>query len=140
MTNDLKYPTITATISILEKIGVNPSTRFDEYDQDYEYTSCRLEELEEYLVLYEKKDTSDQEKRVLGCFLLECNNEYIWLNNSTHFTFDKVMNLLHNDINIHENELAYWSNTEDSNEENWWGIARFILDWRIRYKQSTSSK
>lgn len=134
MTDELKYPSINATISVLKKLSITPSTRINEYDQDFEYTSCRIEEIDDYLALYQKNDTSDQEKRVLGCFLLECHNEYIGSNNSTHYAFNQVMNLLHHDIEIHETELAYWGNTEDPNKEHWWAITRFILEWENNHK------
>lgn len=126
----LKYPKMDAATNVFEKLGVDASTRFDEKDQDFEYTSCRLEETEQYLDLYKQESTSESEKRVLGCFLFECLNEYVQNNDKQHELFKEVMHLLHRDEDIHETEIEYWTNTEEPNEENWWPITNYILRWK----------
>ena len=130
MIEELKYPQMDAAASIFKKLGIDPSTRFDEFDQDFEYTSCKLEELESYLSLYEKGSTSDLEKRVLGCFFLECLNEYIHNNNQTHEFHQKIIEILENDISIHKSELEYWASSESENQEDWWPISEYILKWK----------
>lgn len=130
MNDDLKYPRVEAVRSILTKIGVDPSSRFDALDQDYEYTTCKLEELELYADLYERPDTSVYEKRVLGCYFLECLNEFSQMNNCEHLIQNKVLRLIHSDIEIHATELAYWSDTSDADQENWWPITKSLISWK----------
>ena len=114
---DLKYPTLEATKSVLTKVGINPDTRIGQFDQDYQYTSCKLQELEKYFSLYQLSDTTDQEKRVLGCYFLECLNEHVGASEKAHFLQNRIFQLLHQDIYIHKTELEYWGNTEDPDEE-----------------------
>lgn len=116
-------------MSVLEKIGITPSSRLDRYDQDPEYTTCRLEEIEKYIELYKKPDTSIYEKRVLGCYFLECMNEYIQAENTSHLLQEEAFSLLHSDIDIHESEIAYWSDTSDPNKVHWWPIAETLAQW-----------
>ncbi len=130
MREDLRYPSRDAVASILIKIGIDPSSRYDEHDQDYEYTTCKLDELEEYVSLYAKSDTTIFEKRVLGCYFLECLNEHIQMYEKEHHAQKRVFNLLHSDIEIHETELAYWADTSDPNEENWWPITKALVEWQ----------
>ena len=127
---DFKYPRLDAANKILERLGVDPSTRIDEQDQDFEYTSCIVEETEQYLDLYKQESISEAEKRVLGCFLFECLNEYVHSNDKEHKLFKEIMYLLYSDEHIHKTEIEYWTNTEDPDEENWWPITSYILRWK----------
>ena len=130
MRSDLKYPTLKAVYSVLEKLGVDPGTRYSEQDQDYEYTTCVLEELEQYIDLYTQPETTDEEKRLLGCYFLECLNEHIGNYGEKHIMQNFAFELLNSDIEIHETEWEYWSTTPDSNEENWWHITKHIREWK----------
>lgn len=126
MRENLKYPKIEAVKSVFKKIGVDPATRYYEYDQDYEYTTCKLEELEQYIDLYKKEDTTVFEKRLLGCYLLECLNDYFKNNGISHPMQAHAFELLHSDNQIHESELEYWTNIADPDEDNWWPITKEI--------------
>jgi len=127
---DLKYPRMDAATRIFEKLGVEASTRFDENDQDFEYTSCRVEEIEQYLNLYNQDSTTEQERRVLGCFLFEGLNEYVQNHAKEHELFEEVMRILYRDEYIHETEIEYWTNIEEKDEESWWPITHYILRWK----------
>jgi len=129
MRDDLKYPSIDAVKSVLIKSGIDLSTR-DLDCQDYEYTTCKLEELDDYISLYNQNDTSIYEKRVLGCYFLECLNEYVQINNKEHPLQNAAFKLLHSDIEIHETELAYWTDTAGRNEQDWWSITKYLLKWQ----------
>ena len=131
MRDDLKYPSTEAVISVLTKLGINPESRHMDC-QDIEYTSCKLDELEAYIELYEKNDTSIYEKRVLGCYFLQCLHEYIGIYNQEHSLQNKAFGLLFSDIDIHihKTELEYFSDTTHSpNEDDWWHVTKPILNW-----------
>ena len=128
MQEDLKYPNIEAVKTVLSKIGVDPKTRRLDC-QDYEYTTCLLEELPKYINLYEDNETSKYEKRVLGCYFLECLNEFVSINNNEHPLQEMAFRLLHKDIEIHEGELAYFGKTEGLTEAERWPIAKYLLSW-----------
>ena len=49
------------------------------------------------------------EKRVLGCYMRETLNAYLQLNDGAHSVQAHAFQLLHADSDIHESELAYWS-------------------------------
>jgi len=117
MREDLKYPSIDAVKSVLIKSGVDLSTR-DLDCQDYEYTTCKLEELEKYIDLYKQDETSIFEKRVLGCYFLECLNEHVQINNKEQPLQNIAFKFLYSDIDIHESELAYWTETVGRNEQD----------------------
>ena len=130
MDEQLEYPEFQSAESILKKMGVDPKTRLDENDQDFEYTSCRLDELDKYLDLYLQTDTSEKEKRVLGCFFLQCLNEYVSSRTKSHLNHVKIMELMYRDIRIHKSELDYWTDTKDPDKDNWWPITQYILQWK----------
>lgn len=131
--DSFEFPRLEAIDSVLIKIGVDPKTRYDSVTQDHEYTTCRLEELKDYLELYEKPETTGHEKRVLGCYFLECLNEYVMSSGDGHPWQARVFRLMHQDIHIHASELAYWSNTSEPNPEHWWPITAHLLSWQNTY-------
>ncbi len=127
-TEAYEYPELQAANSVLRKIGIDPSSRIDQSDQDFEYTACDLSELEAYAELYLKSDTSAQEKRVLGCFLLQTLDDHLASTKTIHPKQESIFELLFADIHIHETELEYWSKCGDSPEEEWY-IAPYIRGW-----------
>ena len=129
MRDDLKYPDIDAVKSVLTKIGVDLSTRNLDC-QDYEYTTCKLEELDDYVSLYNQSSTSIYEKRVLGCYFLECLNEYVQINYKEHPLQNVAFKFLYSDADIHKTELEYWTDTEGRNEQEWWPITKYLLNWQ----------
>jgi len=130
MDEQLRYPELRSTESIFRKLGIDPKTRIDEIDQDFQYTSCKLDELDKYVELYLQMDTSQKEKRVLGCFFLECLNEYVSSHTESHLNHARIMELMYRDIEIHKAELEYWTNTEDPEKDNWWPITQYVLQWK----------
>ena len=128
MQEELKYPSKEAVKAVLSKIGVNPETR-DLDCQDYEYTTCLLEELPNYIDLYQGIDTSVLEKRVLGCYFLECLNEFIAIYDKVHPQQNLALELLYSDFEIHKSELAYFGKTEGIREQESWPIAKYLSDW-----------
>ncbi|MES2935956.1 MAG: hypothetical protein V4805_21010 [Pseudomonadota bacterium] len=109
MNDALQYPQIEAMKSVLTKLGIDPSSRYDNKDQDFEYSTCKPAELERYIELYVREDTSAFEKRVLGCYFLACLNHYIQENDGEHPAQQIAFNLLNKDIQIHQTELEYWA-------------------------------
>ncbi|WP_444994750.1 hypothetical protein [Aliikangiella sp. IMCC44359] len=132
ISDDLKYPSLDAVKSVLTKIGVDISSR-DLDCQDYEYTTCKLSELEKYIALYQKNDTSIHEKRVLGCYMMEGLNDYVAKESIPHPLQEQVFEFLHADYHIHQTEIEYRLEIDDLSEDEWWPITKYILEW-----QSTS--
>lgn len=128
--NILRYPDLDATRSVLRKIGVDPSLRIFDGDQDFEYTSCNVNELDDYFEVYMGSQISDQEKRVLGCFFLQCLNDYIGEHDVVHPKQMIIFEILHRDVEIHKFELEYWRDNVDSNEENWWYVTKYLKEWK----------
>ena len=139
MKEKFKYPRLDAAKSVLVKIGVDPATRINLLDQDFEYTSCSLEELSKYINLYEESETSKYEKRVLGCYFLECLNEYVAVNKSEHPLQTTAFGLLSAEPDIHSSELDYWSDTSDHNQEHWWPITKYLIDWENGHNKPMQS-
>ena len=130
MNDEFKYPCRDAARNILRKLGVEPESRFGKGDQDFEYTACEMEELGQYVSLYNRNDTALLEKRVLGCFFMEGLNDYVSTNDSKHPLQDEILTILHRDIKIHHYELDYRTDTEGRKEGEWWPICKYILEWR----------
>jgi hypothetical protein len=122
MDKELRYPDRDAVSSVLVKIGVDPASR-DLDCQDLEYTTCNLDELSKYSELYGQKSTSDKEKRILGCYLLQCLNDYISVNNSENELQSSIFHSLFEDKYIHQSEIEYWS-------EHDWPIAESLQSHR----------
>ncbi len=133
MKDELKYPDIEAVKSVLMKIGIDPVLRLSGLDQDFEYTSCKVEEIEKYIELYGSLDISDKEKRVLGCFLLQSLNDYIGRYGEAHHKQEAAIKYLFKDIEIHRSEVEYWRDEVDVDQNNWWHITGHLK----RYGQCT---
>jgi hypothetical protein len=120
-----------AITSVLNRLGIDPSTRMDERDQDPEYTACRSEEIASYFRLYTEAALDSDERAVLCCFLLEGLNERIRFG-TPHPLQEEILAALFDAGEIHNAELAYWMDTSDPDEENWWPIATALLQHRDR--------
>ncbi|WP_417374579.1 hypothetical protein [Gimesia maris] len=70
MTNQFEYPSEAACRSVLIKLGMHAS-QLDCYPQDWEYLMADETRLSDYIDLYQQSETTDQEKRVLGCFVIQ---------------------------------------------------------------------
>ena len=116
--------------SILKKLGIDEASRIDDGDQDFEYTSCRIEELESYISIYGDKETTDAEKVVLGCFFLECLNDHIAEHNVAHRLQKKAFEILFKDKHLHAEELSYRLENDDGIEEHCWPIRKELLKWQ----------
>ena len=124
MDYELKFPSSTAAASVLQKIGIDPDTR-DMDCQDFEYTSCEMNELSSYYELYHQLTTTALEKRVLGCYLLQSLNDHLDAQGVDHPLQKDAIQLLYKDKIIHRSELDYWA-------ENDWKIATFLnsIHWK----------
>lgn len=126
---DLKFPQLNAAKSVLTKIGVGWESRIDEFDQDFEYSSCRSEELESYIDLYCQQETSIEEKRILGCYMMECLNDHLTKIGTHHEIQGKAFKMLFNDEEVHRQEIQYRLELEDGIEEHGWPIRDELLKW-----------
>jgi len=118
-----------AIVSVLLKIGANPGERLDPFDQDPEYTACRVEELPAYFDLYVHGVTDSSERAVLCCFLMEGLND-LCAQGIIHPLQPAIFDALLDAGEIHASELAYWTNTSDADSENWWPITKHLLEHR----------
>jgi hypothetical protein len=112
--------------SVLRKLGIDPRERMDAFEQDAEYTACRSEEIPLYFSLYRRGTVDADERAVLCCFLLESLNERIQAGDP-HPLQEEIFATLFDAGEIHAAELAYWMDTSDRDEENWWPITRPLL-------------
>jgi hypothetical protein len=112
---------------VLTKVSVDPATRIDAHDQDPEYTSCRREELPAYFRLYQEGSTDPDERAVLCCFMLECLNDFCG-EGTAHHLQESIFDALLEAGDAHAEEIAYWSESDDPDRENWWPIAESILE------------
>ena len=117
-----------AVSSVLSRLRIDPDERFNEEDQDIEYTACRAAEIPDYFRLYTRENVTSDEKDVLCCFLLEGLNESIQVN-APHPLQGKIFEALFS-TDRHAAELAYWMDTSDPNEEHWWPITKALLQYR----------
>ena len=113
---------------MLGRLGIDPCDRLDNADQDAEYTSCRRTEVPEYFRLYREKDLTVDERAVVCCFLLESLNDCIQAG-EPHPLQESIFATLFANREIHSAELEYWMDTSDPDEDNWWPVARPLLDF-----------
>jgi hypothetical protein len=116
---------------VLRRLGIDPQVRFSPLDQDAQYTACRAEELPLYFDLYRSIGVSDEDKRVLCSFLLEGLNEHAM--SGGHILHDVVVHALMDDEELHREELQYWMNTGDPDEDHWWPVTKGLL--RVRQQR-----
>lgn len=111
---------------VLAKLGIDPSERMIEGDQDPEYTSCRAEEIPRYFELYTSGTLAPEEREVLCCFLLQGLNDSIQ-SGEAHPLQTVIFDALFDAEGLHREELAYWMNTSDPDSENWWPITAALV-------------
>jgi hypothetical protein len=112
--------------SVLAKLGIDPRERLTDDCQDPEYTSCRTEELPSYFQLYARGDITSEERQVLCCFLLEGLNDSIQ-SGTPHPLQSSIFDALFDAGDEHRAELAYWMETSDPDQANWWPITAALL-------------
>jgi len=113
-------------LSILDKLEIDKSKLYLGC-QDWEYTLADDKYLKEYIELYRAEETTDLEKRVLGCFIIQSITDLL-PTNITKQEVRKSLAMLARDFEIHKEELEYWSNFEEDNEENWFYVTRYIRE------------
>jgi hypothetical protein len=118
--------------SVLKKLGIDPDQRIGMFDQDPEYTACEAEEIPLYFSLYGSEGLEIGERMVLCCFMLEGLNERIQAGDP-HPLQEQIFKALFDASEIHADELAYWmDNSQSENEDDWWPITRPILEYQAR--------
>lgn len=100
----------------------------DDADQDAEYTSCRRTEAADYFRLYREENLTVDERAVVCCFLLESLNDCIQAG-EPHPLQEPIFAALFANREIHSAELKYWMDTSDLDEDNWWPVARPLLEF-----------
>lgn len=128
MTNELEFPVMKAGSSVLTKLGINSDIRVDPREQDLEYTSCSMDELDEYLVLYNTPAISDPEKRVLGCYLMEGQTTTFLSKSANTPCTILIMDIFHRDYRIHHYEIQYRLKKSGDDPETWWPIGIYRLE------------
>ncbi len=96
-----------------------------------------MEELEQYFDLYGKDDTTIYEKRVLGCYLMEGLNDYVSVHNVKHPLQNRILEVIHVDMEIHQSELDYRILTDDPDEAHCWPIRKYVIEWRLNASHGT---
>lgn len=114
---------------VLRLLGKDPQ-RLAPYSQDAQYLCCRVDELGEYIDLYVKQDTPDSAKHVLCCFMLQCLNSTC---DAGHPLEKRILHTLFQSRELHAEELEYWMDTSEPDEENWWPITRILLEYQRRH-------
>lgn len=127
-----------AIVRVLLKIGADPAERLSPRDQDPEYTACRSEELPAYFELYLHGALDASERAVLCCFLLEGLNDFC-SGGVPHPLQTAIFCALFDAGQLHANELAYWTDTSDSDPNNWWPITKHLLAYRASRSRSAGA-
>ncbi len=113
-----------AILTVLPRLGIDPTERVWESDQDPEYTACRAEEIPQYFQLYLEGELSADERAVLCCFLFEGLNDFA-SNGDAHVLQDEIIDVLVA-TDEHAEEVAYWMCMSEPDPENWWPIAASV--------------
>jgi hypothetical protein len=117
--------------NVLRKLGKNPDERIGPFDQDWEYTSCRVEELADYLALYLQSTTTEGEKRILGCFMIDCLDVQLGVGKE-HPLQNIILEQLFKDREVHRKELDYRMDTSDPDPAHWWCITTTLLQYAAK--------
>ncbi|MEE9336799.1 MAG: hypothetical protein V3U87_01855, partial [Methylococcaceae bacterium] len=132
--NEFKYPDIESCISILDKLGIDKD-KLDLECQDWEYTLADERYLKSYIKLYSNDKTTKLEKRVLGCFIIQCLQDILVEGAKENYVI-KILTMLSKDMEIHKYEFEYWSLLEDENyiehEEDCWHITKLIRTFVVK--------
>lgn len=124
--NQFEFPDEAACRSVLSKLGIDQN-QIHQFGQDYEYILADEKRLSDYISLYGANDTSDLEKRILGCFIIQSIEEKL----PDKIASEEVRShlcLLAKDRCIHQSELEYWSVNEESNEEYVFQITKYVRE------------
>ena len=120
------FPDESACQSILAKLG-RDEKQIALFGQDWEYLLADEVLLPEYTRLYESNETTDLEKRVLGCFIIQSIENRLPNAISAEETRSHLR-LLWKDRQIHQSEFVYWSVNEEEKEEHMFLITKYIRE------------
>jgi hypothetical protein len=115
-----------AIVTVLARVSVDPRERIDDSDQDPEYTACRSDEVDTYFAIYQDEGVDTHECAVLCCFLLQSLNDLIHTERP-HPRQHEILSAIF-ESGLHSQELAYWMDTSDPDQENWWPITTVLLE------------
>ncbi|WP_298864957.1 hypothetical protein [uncultured Gimesia sp.] len=124
--NQFEFPDAATGRSLLQKLG-KEEVQFELFGQDWEYILADEVLLPEYIRLYESNETTDQEKRVLGCFIIQSIENKL----PDKISAEKArshLRLLCKDRHIHQSEIEYWSVVEENDEEHMFQVTKYIRE------------
>ncbi len=126
-----EYPQAEACRSIFNKLEMDFGLLNLEC-QDWQYTLADDKFLENYLELYQRDDTTDFEKRVLGCFIIQ-SLEDILIRGKEQYDINRILKMLSKDMEIHQTEFEYWGLLDDKhyleNIKDCWKITKYIRNF-----------
>lgn len=116
-----RYPTAAAIDSLARRFGLPNGPNM----QDWSWEVAGAGRLDEFLAAYENGGLDDDERFTLMEILLQSFED---LGRSTGFDsrWDRTLEILDRNIDLHACSVWYWSSLENDNLEDQWLVAPFL--------------
>jgi len=123
MTNYI-YPDIQAAEEVAMLLGV-PVGEILKEPQDWEYAFPEAEDLDRYVMVYEGSFLSKKAKRLLGVFIFQALENHLEAGGSPKVAASPL-DLLLEDIDIHQPEFDYWAMEHVTDEAQFFLLTPYV--------------
>ncbi|MGD8883508.1 MAG: hypothetical protein PVI82_16535 [Desulfobacterales bacterium] len=128
-----RFPTTEARVSLAKRFGLPYSDQM----QDWEYEVADANRIDEFISVYESGELDDDEKFSLMETIIQ-SFEDLEISLSDEPRWQRVLNLIENNIELHRYTVWYWSMLENSNKFEQWRVTPFIESILIKHKEKFS--
>jgi hypothetical protein len=105
--------------------------------QDWEYEVADANRIDEFISVYESGELDDDEKFSLMETIIQ-SFEDLEISLSDEPRWQRVLNIIENNIELHRYTVWYWSMLENSNKFEQWRVTPFIESILIKHKEKFS--
>ena len=124
-----RFPTRKAIDSLAERFNLPNTPEM----QDWEWEVADSERIDEFVIAYESGELDDDEKFTLMETIIQSFEE-LEASLSTEPRWNKVLNLIVNNIELHIYSVWYWSDLENENEDDQWRVTPYLRSILLKYK------
>ncbi|QDT89012.1 hypothetical protein [Gimesia algae] len=136
MKSQFEFPSEGACLLVLKKLDMDES-QLDMIPQDWEYLLADETRLSDYIDLYQQPQTTDQEKRVLGCFVIQ-SLENLLPEMISEQRVRTCLAMLWDDRVIHAHEFEYWSMRDETDPDNLFQITNLVRAFLVERDETDS--
>jgi hypothetical protein len=112
--------------SSIDKLTTLLSLKSTGLEQDWDVELADENRIGEFISVYEESSLSSDDKLALMSLTLASVDRYIELNSKLPHEWDRIVNILLQERDLHEETVAYWRRDDDDDPEAWFCLTPYI--------------